>query len=63
MFPVELRWGDGMRYAVDRVKSFGRAPAHVSSILPVRYTCLFGGRERNLYYEPDEMRWFVEVAV
>lgn len=60
MRPLYIVWEDGRKYEIDRVKSVGRAPARVSSILPVRYTCVFGGRERCLYFEEAEKRWFVE---
>lgn len=59
--PVALLWED-RRYEIERVKAVGRAPARVSSVLPVRFTCMVGGKERYLYLEPDRMRWFVEVA-
>jgi hypothetical protein len=26
----------------------------------MRYTCVMGGREKYLYFEEDEQRWFVE---
>lgn len=59
--PVELVWVDGRKYAVERVRFIERAPAHVDAVLPVRYTCVIGGKERFLYFEPERMRWFVEV--
>ncbi len=60
--PVELVWSDGRKYAVDRVRFAERAPAHVPSVLPVRFTCMIGGKEKFLYFEPDRLRWFVEVC-
>lgn len=60
MRPLYLVWEDGKKYEIDRVKFAERAPARVSSVLPVRYTCLFGGRERYLYFEEKNKRWFVE---
>lgn len=60
MRPLFLVWSDGRRYAVDRVKFIERAPSRVASILPVRYTCMIGGREKRLYYEEEGERWFVE---
>ena len=60
MRPLCIVWEDGRKYKIDRVKFAERAPARVSSVLPVRYTCLFGGRERCLYFEEAEKRWFVE---
>ena len=62
MRPIELKWKDGKVYLIDRVRFAERAPARVSAILPIRYTCLIGGREKYLYFEPDKMQWFVEVA-
>ena len=59
---MELVWKDGAKYAIDRVRFAERAPARVSAIMPVRYTCLIGGREKYLYFEPEKMRWFVEVG-
>lgn len=62
MRPVELIWADGRRYAVERVRFIERVPSHVPAVLPVRYTCIIGGREKFLYFEPESMRWFVEVS-
>ncbi len=63
MRPVELIWTDGAKYDIDRVRFMERAPARVSSVLPIRFTCLIGGKEKFLYFEPEKMRWFVEVGV
>lgn len=60
MRPLYLVWEDGKKYPIDRVKSAGYAPARVPAVLPLRYTCIFGGQERYLYYEEDGRRWFVE---
>lgn len=60
--PTEVVWEDGRRYGVERVKFIERAPSRVGSVLPVRYTCVIGGAEKYLYFEPDLMRWFVEVT-
>lgn len=61
--PVELVWADGKRYSIERVRFVERAPARVGAVLPVRYTCLLNGREKYLYFEPEKMRWFVEVKI
>lgn len=60
--PLSLVWEDGRTIAIDRVKAVERAPARVSALLPVRYTCVIMGRERWLYLEPDKQRWFVEAT-
>ncbi len=61
MTPLAVLWEDGRTIPVDRVISFGRAAARVGSVMPVRYVCMIGGRERELYYESACRRWFVEM--
>lgn len=63
MRPVRIKWTDGRMFLIERVKFIERASARVGSVLPVRYTCILAGREKYLYYEPEEMRWFVETPV
>lgn len=60
MRPLCIVWEDGRKYPIDHVKFAERAPARVSSVLPLRFTCMISGRERYLYYEEAERRWFVE---
>ena len=60
MRPLCIVWEDGGKYKIDRMKFVERAPARVSSVLPLRYTCMISGRERYLYYEEAERRRFVE---
>ena len=63
MRPESIVWKDGRKYAVDRVKYISRAQAHVSSLLPVRYDCVISGKDKYLYFEEEERRWFVEREV
>lgn len=60
MRPLYIVWEDGRKYAIDRVKSVERAPARVPSVLPLRFSCEMGDRQRFLYFEEDSFRWFVE---
>lgn len=62
MRPLYIVWEDGKRYAIDRVNFAERAPAHVSAVLPMRYTCMIGGKEKYLYFESERECWFVERA-
>ena len=59
--PIQIVWSDGRRYPVERICSVQRAPARVSAVLPLRYICIISGQEKALYYEPDRMRWFLEI--
>lgn len=61
MRPLYLVWQDGRKFYVDRVKYCERAPAHVSAVLPVRYTCMIGGKEKQIFYEQESESWFVEI--
>lgn len=60
--PLSFVWEDGRQFSVDRVKFIERAPSHVGAVLPVRFTCVIEGREKYLFFEPDKMRWFIEVV-
>lgn len=44
MRPVAVIWENGSRFEIDRIKFIDRAPARVSAVLPMRYTCVMGGR-------------------
>ncbi len=61
--PTALIWSDGRKFFVERVTEVATAPPHVASVFPVRYTCLIEGREKYLWFEPQNMRWFVELAL
>jgi len=63
MRPLEIKWTDGARYAVDRVKFVERAPTRTGSLVTKRYTVIMSGLERYLYYEEGEERWFVERKI
>ena len=59
MFPVELIFEDGQRYAVDRVKQACRAAAIKVGGTGIRFTVMIGGRETFVYF--DRNGWFVET--
>ena len=63
MRPLELRWTDGQRYVVDRVKYVERAPSKTGALVCKRYTVCIQGYDRYLYYEEGKERWFVERKV
>lgn len=60
MRPLEIRWIDGERYLIDRVKYVERAPSRAGSLIAKRYTVIINGLERYLYYQEDNEKWFVE---
>ena len=60
VMPEAVVWEDGRVFPIERVKGAARAPARVNAVLPIRYLCTIGGRERAVYFEPNKLRWFVE---
>lgn len=64
MYPIELLWEDSARYAVDKVMHvFPSPPQHVGGAGTQKYECLIEGNRRDLYYEKDANRWFVEKRI
>lgn len=59
--PLSLVWEDGRTFTVERVSAVEHAPARVSALLPMRFTCQIRGQKRWLYFEPERLRWFVET--
>lgn len=60
MRPLWVRWSDGRKFAVDRVKHCVRAASRKAGGVGLRYTVVICGRETYLYYE-ENYRWFVET--
>lgn len=58
--PHSIRWTDGRRYDIDRVKDCVRAASRKAGGAGLMYTVEIGGRESHLYYE-ENYRWFVEA--
>ena len=58
--PRSIRWTDGHRYGIDRVKDCVRAASRKAGGTGLCYTVEIGGRESHLYYE-ENFRWFVEA--
>ena len=62
MIPLEIVWSDGRKYKIDRVTLVSHASSRLDPLLPVRYKCLIGEREKLLYFEPQKEIWFVELS-
>lgn len=63
MRPQYIVWTDGKKYLIDKVKDVVRAPSRVGGLLTDKYVCLFGDKLRDLFFEKDEQKWFVERRV
>ncbi len=63
MRPLQIIWLDGRKYDVDKVKFIERAPSKVGGFLTKRYTVVINGFERQLFYEKEIERWFIERKI
>jgi len=61
ILPVMFRWRDGRKYEMDRVTDIRRCASLKAGGIGIRYTCRILGKERYLYYDDYEHKWFVEV--
>ena len=60
MRPLSLFWSDDRQFSIDRVKFIERKPCNSGGVLPKRYTVVINGKQKYLYYEQKNERWFVE---
>lgn len=66
--PLEIVWGDGRRFAIDRVVEQKRRSSLKVGGCGVRYLIEVRGKRTMLYFEdaerrPGAVRWFVEEVV
>ena len=60
--PVEIIWGDGRRFEIDRVLEAKQSCEMKTGGLPGwRYTCRVMGKQVDLWLEGDSRRWFMEL--
>ena len=57
--PLEIVWGDGRRFEIDRIFSICRTASLKSGGVGDRYTCRVRNKMLYLYDEMDQ--WFMEV--
>ena len=60
MLPLWIRWEDGKRYMIDKVKHYEKAASRKAGGIGLRYTVMIQGQERYLFYEGN-YQWFVEA--
>lgn len=59
LVPKSIKWEDGRRFEIDRIKDVKRAASMKAGGVGMRYSCVISGQEKYLYYEDNNM-WFVE---
>lgn len=60
VLPIMFWWDDGKSYEIDKVMDIRRAASLKAGGIGFRYTCRILGRERYLYFDDYERKWFVE---
>ncbi|NLM62539.1 MAG: hypothetical protein GX193_10750 [Clostridiales bacterium] len=58
LFPLEIIWEDGRRYAIDRITEIRRASSMKAGGTGIRYGCIINNHRTYVFFEED--RWFVE---
>lgn len=58
LIPLEIRWEDGHKYQIDRIKKIERCASRKAGGVGIMYTCMVEGKESHLFYELD--KWFVD---
>lgn len=59
MRPLRVFWEDGRCFEVLRVTDIRRMASLATGGMGLRYRCIIGQRETNLYFE--DPRWFVDA--
>lgn len=59
LVPRSIKWEDGSRYEISKIKDCRRAASLKAGGAGMRYTCIICGQEKYLFYEDNNM-WFVE---
>lgn len=62
--PIEIEWGDGRKFAITGILDKRQAPPrHVGGSATVRYTVLISGKEKELFHQTFDNKWFVEKRI
>ena len=59
--PNYITWADGRVFEVDRILDVREAASHRAGGQGTRYTCRIQNKERYLFQESLDGRWFVEA--
>lgn len=60
VIPLKIKWKDSATYDIDKVLDVRKAASLKAGGCGLRYKCRIQGRERYLWFEVNENKWFVE---
>lgn len=61
VLPLAIVWEDGHKYEIDKVKDVRKAASLKVGGVGYRYTVVIQGKEKYLFFETTENKWFVEA--
>lgn len=60
MMPLSIVWSNGKSYPIDKVSDVRRASSQKSGGMGWRYNITIQNKERYLFYDLCDKKWFVE---
>lgn len=60
VIPLKILWSDGTNYDIDKVLDVCKAASLKAGGCGLRYKCRIQGKEKYLFFETYEGKWFVE---
>lgn len=58
--PLSITWEDGKIYKIDRITDVRRAASLKAGGMGWRYTCIIQSKEKYLFYDLCDKKWFME---
>lgn len=60
MTPLSITWENGHIYEIDKITDVRRAASLKAGGMGWRYTCVIEKKEKYLFYDLCDKKWFVE---
>lgn len=61
VIPKSIVWENGITYEIDKILDVSNAASLKAGGSGLRYKCLIQGKEKLLWFDSFEQRWFVET--
>lgn len=59
--PLTIIWEDGQGYEIEKIRDVRNAASLKVGGTGVRYTVMLQGKEKYLFFDTNENKWFVEA--
>ena len=61
VIPLKILWADGTKYDIDKVLNVCKSASLKCGGVGLRYNCRIQGKDKYLFFETNENKWFVEA--